>query len=118
MATNYGFSGLKNNQRGSSPSNLFNQVSELNNKLLGGRVLDIVLDDSHPKFQEYGEWNGIGIIEWEKIEEPNASNTKNVAYPLMPHLTNYPLVNEVVLIFSLPNKTQSSIESRLLYFTI
>lgn len=108
MATNYGFSGLKNNQRGSSPSNLFNQVSELNNKLLGGRVLDIVLDDSHPKFQEYGEWNGIGIIEWEKIEEPNASNTKNVAYPLMPHLTNYPLVNEVVLIFSLPNKTQSS----------
>ncbi len=108
MATNYGFSGLKNNQRGSSSNNIFNQISELNNKLLGGRVLDIILDDTHPKFQEYGEWNGIGIIEWEKTEEPNASNTKNVAYPLMPHLTNYPLVNEVVLIFSLPNKTQSS----------
>lgn len=108
MATNYGFSGLKNNQRGASFNNISNQVSELGNKVLGGRVLDIILDDSHPKFQEYGEWNGIGVIEWEKTEEPNASNTKNVAYPLMPHLTNYPLVNEVVLIFSLPNKTQSS----------
>ena len=30
-----------------------------------GRVTDIILDSSHPKFKSYGEWNGIGTIFFE-----------------------------------------------------
>ena len=107
MATNYGFSGLKNNQSNTKPSEIFSQLSTLSEKIIGVRVLDIILDDTHPKFQKYGEWNGIGTIEFEKTDEPNQTNTNNNAIPLLPHLANYPLVNEIVLVFSLPNRTQS-----------
>lgn len=107
MATNYGFTGLKNNQSTSEISGISSQLSILSEKVLGVRVTDIILDDTHPKFEKYGEWNGIGTIEFEKTDEPNSSLNSNNATPLLPHLTSYPLVNEIVLIFSLPNKDQS-----------
>jgi hypothetical protein len=107
MATNYGFTGLKNNQSNSGPSEIFSQLSILSEKVIGVRVLDIILDDTHPKFQKYGEWNGVGTIEFEKTDEPNPSSTNNNAIPLLPHLASYPLVNEIVLVFSLPNREQS-----------
>jgi len=107
MATNYGFSGLKNNQSTSETSGITSQLSILSERVLGVRVTDIILDDTHPKFEKYGEWNGIGTIEFEKTDEPNSSFNRNNALPLLPHLASYPLVNEIVLIFSLPNREQS-----------
>ncbi len=107
MATNYGFSGLKNNQSTSETSGITSQLSILSERVLGVRVTDIILDDTHPKFKKYGEWNGIGTIEFEKTDEPNSSFNSNNALPLLPHLASYPLVNEIVLIFSLPNREQS-----------
>ena len=107
MATNYGFSGLKNNQSTSETSGITSQLSILSERVLGVRVTDIILDDTHPKFEKYGEWNGIGTIEFEKTDEPNSSFNSNNALPLLPHLASYPLVNEIVLIFSLPNREQS-----------
>lgn len=107
MATNYGFTGLKNNQSTSEISGITSQLSILSEKVLGVRVTDIILDDTHPKFEKYGEWNGIGTIEFEKTDEPNSSLNSNNAIPLLPHLASYPLVNEIVLIFSLPNREQS-----------
>ena len=107
MATNYGFTGLKNNQSNSEISEVFSQLAILSEKVIGVRVLDIILDDTHPKFQKYGEWNGIGTIEFEKTDEPNSTSTSNNAIPLLPHLASYPLVNEIVLVFSLPNREQS-----------
>lgn len=107
MATNYGFTGLKNNQSTSEVSGIASQLSLLSEKVLGVRVTDIILDDTHPKFEKYGEWNGIGTIEFEKTDEPNSSLNSNSALPLLPHLASYPLVNEIVVIFSLPNREQS-----------
>lgn len=104
MATNYGFAGLKNNQ--SSRQTLPSPINSTD-RIYNGRVKDIILDSTHPKFYEYGEWNGIGTIEFELASEPNSINGINSATPLMPHLRNYPIVNEFVVILALPSKKQS-----------
>lgn len=69
------------------------------------RVKDIILDNTHPKFKQYGEWNGIGTIEFEEITVNSGGDIKNpIATPLIPYLKNYPLVNEIVLIFKLSSR--------------
>lgn len=121
MAINYGFTGFRNNQKLNQSDNsiLANEISSLSGRVLGVRVKDIILDDTHPKFLKYGEWNGIGTIEYELTDEPNSSSTINVATPLFPNLKNYPLVNEIVLIFALPNRNQSArLDQPIQYFYI
>jgi len=108
MATNYGFTGLNNNlTKGNDNSNILSLLDEVKGKVISGRVVDIVISDTSPKFKDYGQWNGIGTVEFENVSEPNASGTVSVASPLFPHLTNYPIINEILLIFELPDKTQS-----------
>ena len=69
------------------------------------RVKDIILDNTHPKFKQYGGWNGIGTIEFEAITVNSGGNIKNpIATPLIPYLKNYPLINEIVLIFRLASR--------------
>jgi len=114
MATNYGFSGLKNNQSSRQTLPVESNTTE---RIYNGRVKDIILDSTHPKFYDYGEWNGVGTIEFELASEPNKSNAVNKAIPLMPHLRNYPVVNEFVVILSLPSKFQSArTDTPLQYF--
>jgi len=70
-----------------------------------GRVVDIILDETHPKFSQYGGWNSIGTIFFEELDSP--SNSKEgipQARPLFPQLKCLPLVNEIVLLFQLPDK--------------
>lgn len=65
------------------------------------RVLDIILDDTHPKFQQYGGWNGIGTIEFEPIDiSPLFPINPFSAKPLFPSQKSYPLVNEIVIILT------------------
>ena len=72
----YGFSALNqnlnpNNNNGFAVSQALSQA----NLIQAVRVLSIVLDESHPRFKELGEWNGLGIIEYETINNPVASST-------------------------------------------
>lgn len=67
------------------------------------RVLSIILDKSHPKFKEYGEWNSLGYIEYEDILNPLKTISPPIAKPINPNLKNYPLINEIVWILSLPD---------------
>ena len=80
--------------------------SDVNNTFQSYRVKDIILDDTHPKFKQYGGWNGIGTIEFEAITvNSGGENIKlPVATPLLPYLKNYPLVNEIVLVFRLVSR--------------
>ena len=63
-------------------------------------------------WDEVGQWAGIGTIKFQLMDQPtqiaNAtrSNTTNIAKPLLPNNKNYPLVNELVLLFKLPDNTQ------------
>ena len=97
-------SGLANfSTKSESSSNVISNSP--NNIFQSFRVKDIILDNTHPKFKQYGEWNGIGTIEFEAITVNSGGDIKNpIATPLIPYLKNYPLVNEIVLIFQLSNR--------------
>ena len=97
---NRGFAALNNkfNQE-------FSGIEDFGGLVSSVRVVDIVLDNQHPKFSDYGGWNGIGTINFEEVSI-NSFEKKDlgVATPLLPFLKNYPLINEIVLIFTLPSR--------------
>ena len=72
-------------------------------QIINARVVDIILDETHPTWDIFGGWNGIGTIEFVLLENINQQDT-TTAIPLFPQLKNYPLINETVLIFSFPNR--------------
>ena len=86
-----------------------NTSQAVSNIFIPVRVLGIVLDENHPLFSYLGGWNALGTIQYETISQPiigvfNEGN-KDIprALPATPNLKNYPLINEIVYIVSLPN---------------
>lgn len=69
-------------------------------KLRPVRVLDIILDSSHPEYEKYGREDSIGAIKYSYVESPtNPDPTANpVAFPLNSSIRQYPLKNEIVLL--------------------
>jgi len=69
-------------------------------------------DTTDPKtFKKYGGWSSLGGIFFSRINTPNPSKdftTDSFAKPLFPHEKNYPLKNEIVYIFSLPDSNIQS----------
>lgn len=90
-------------QPGNNPD--VEKLSQLMSKVKGGiqvgRVTDIILNDQYPEFNKYGGPNGIGTIFYELNNFIGGEN--GIAKPFFPQLSAYPLVNEMVLIFKLPN---------------
>jgi len=84
-----------------SPPPLKDMSISINSKI--GRVKDIILDENHPLFSQYGGWDGMGLILFENIEKGATTNIL-FAKPLYPQNKNYPLLNELVLLFLLPNQ--------------
>ena len=72
-------------------------------KIFSSRVRDIILDGSHPLFDEFGQWNGIGTIFIEPVVQPNRKEEIPLipAYPAFPNIKQYPLINELVPIIYL-----------------
>jgi hypothetical protein len=69
-----------------------------------GRVVSIVLDETHPRFKELGEWNGLGTIEYIPVDKPiPPSQIYPIARPIDSSIKNFPLINEIVFISSLPD---------------
>ena len=76
IGSKFGFAGQ--NQSYSSDSSLASinrRIENLANKLIPARVIDVILDETHPNFLNLGEWNSIGIIKYELIKSAN-ENTK------------------------------------------
>lgn len=105
MATQYGFSAFNKTQNPQQPSDLAQMISSLGNQITPVRVKSIVLTSDHPRFKELGEWNSLGAIEFQFVNNPQnaASGNYSVAYPLYPNVKNYPLINEIVFLISLPS---------------
>lgn len=88
------------------------------------RVLDIILDNTHPRFVEYGEWNSIGTIFYEDATFPtsilDSSNPviPNVpAFPIFPNIKQYPLINEITYVVMLPgNNLMDNVNSQVAYY--
>lgn len=105
MATQYGFPSFNKTQNPQQPSDLAQMISSLGNQITPVRVKSIVLTSDHPRFKELGEWNSLGAIEFQFVNNPQnaVSGNYSVAYPLYPNTKNYPLINEIVFLISLPS---------------
>jgi hypothetical protein len=112
--------GIVNSTKGtsqSSPSvNFQTQIDNLKGQSVAARVTDIVLDENHPRFNDVGQWNGIGAIFYELVNQSGTSTNFNYALPYDSQLKTYPLVNEIVLLFSLPNQQMGSNTTNTSYF--
>lgn len=95
----YGFNNFITNQTLTQLGN----VSSASPGIKAVRVKDIILDENHPLFAEFGEWNGLGTIFFEEVKGGNQPNpTKVPAKPAFPNQKYFPLINEIVYIFNLP----------------
>ena len=118
----FGPAGTYQNTFNVNPSSLAN-LGRGDIRIIPIRVLDIILDNSHPKFKEYGEWNSIGTIFYEEayygLSAISNNSTSNViAVPLLPNIKQYPLINELTYVIFLPgaNITENPNSSVAYYF--
>ena len=99
-----GFAALNDNLNQVDISGLAVKSIDLNDTFQTGRVLNVILDENSNNFKSYGEWNGIGTIEFELVNhQATREGGKTIATPLLSNSKKYPLVNELVLIFRLPD---------------
>jgi hypothetical protein len=91
-------------------------ASNAKGKVVAARVLDIVLDEKHKDYELVGQWNGIGAIFYEIVNKSGTKSYPNFALPYDSQLKTYPLVNEIVLLISLPNQSIGSVSSNESYF--
>ena len=75
--------------------------------IVPARVVDVILDSSHPEFEEFGHFAAIGAIKYaiigKNLKEDNPKSLP-IAFPLQSHIKHIPLRNEVVLIISSPSE--------------
>jgi len=79
------------------------QILPSDTKLIAVRITDIILDPSHDRFEDFGQYDSIGTIFYTTLNQSNPS-TDSTAKPLFSFIKNYPLINEVVLIMSSGDK--------------
>ncbi len=93
--------GVKQDKR-----SLSNSLNESPYNISPVRVTRVILNEKdYPNlFKKLGEWGSLGAIFYDDIDTPAPTFIEeNVAYPLFPHLKNYPLTNELVFIINLPS---------------
>lgn len=123
MGHKFGFASV-NSQLNSGKDNqsaINQQLNALASNMISARVTDIILDDQHPEFNNFGQWAGVGTIFFEAIEgSPDKIDISisNTASPLLPYLKNYPVVNELVLLFFVPDKNVNLNSNTKQYFYI
>ena len=105
MTVKYGFGSMFSGFDTTNKNYTINTALALNNLIRAVRVKSIILDETHPRFIEAGEWNGLGTIEYDSVSTPNLfpSTIWPLAKPVSPNTKALPLVNEIVYLISLPN---------------
>ena len=108
----YGISALTSTTETPQPPKVNNSV-----EITSVRIKDIILNDTHPQFSNYGEWNGLGTIFYDDVSFPFGVDSVNIAIPLHSNQKLYPLINEVVpLIFLTSWDAQSNTNITQAYY--
>ena len=82
-----------------------NSRININSELSSGtpaRVIDIIMDESHPSFRDYGD---IGAIRYRLVDEAGREQdikSLEIAYPVSRNYFTFPLLNEIVLLHTAP----------------
>ena len=102
----------------SSTKNNFNPKNPLpTQKIINGRVTDIILSTDHPKYNEVG--NKIGTIFFQPVPISNNKNIPNslpFAFPLNFHTITYPVVDEIVSLIESPFNLNNSESNKCFYY--
>jgi hypothetical protein len=82
---------------------------DLKELIISGRVTNINLNSNSTIFSTTDEWQGVGTIQFQPVggpvnEQTLNSSGLNYAKPLFAQIKNYPLVNEIVILFKLPSR--------------
>lgn len=88
-----------------------------NIEILPVRVIDIILDPSHPEYEKYDFGTSIGAIKYSLIDrkvDTEDTTTLPVAFPINRFFTNYPLKNEIVFIIRGPKNTNTPDKNKFL----
>ena len=76
-----GFGGLNQNFNSSNlnKEDILSQLDTLNAQFITARVTDIIISNTHPLFNEYGGWSGLGTVFFEPINNlVSKSTTKTI----------------------------------------
>jgi hypothetical protein len=105
IGSKFGFAGQNQSYSpDSSLTSINRRIEDLANRLIPARVIDVILDETHPDFLNLGEWNSIGIIKYELINFPEGEQvTRKIAKPLLANIKTFPLKNEIVFLIRLPD---------------
>lgn len=91
--------------------NLPNSNNENKNLKLAVRVVDVILDNSHPEWAKFGKEQCIGAIKFIPLGldiDSTDPSTLPVAFPESTGMRLYPLKNEIVFINSSPDFTTTN----------
>lgn len=110
MAIKHGISRINGTFVNSTKNSL---TSPSSGGMFKGIVTDIILNDQHPLFKDYGEWGCIGSVQFQPIDLKPSSflpslpsqggkkGLKLIAKPLTSNNIVYPTVNEICFFFSI-----------------
>tara|TARA_B110000503_G_scaffold44927_1_gene73380 strand:- start:1497 stop:2657 length:1161 start_codon:yes stop_codon:yes gene_type:complete len=88
------------------------------------RVVDVILDSTHPEYEKYGRTNSIGAVKYSIVDreiDVSDPSTLPVAFPISSNIRFLPLKNEVVLLTDGPTVESSnslSTDSHKYYTTV
>ena len=88
------------------------------------RVVDVILDATHPEYEKYGRSNAIGAIKYsiaDRAIDVSDPSTLPVAFPISSNIRFLPLKNEIVLLTDGPTVEASnnlSTDSHKYYTTV
>ena len=96
------------------------RIGSSNLQFAAVRVLDVILDLSHPYAEHYGGYDSIGTISYSRLDDNTPLETpwinKNSAVPLFSFVKKYPLINEIIIIVSTYDKNMYGNNSRTDYY--
>ena len=103
--TDKGFYGAVNSAAGQRGNYITaEEFNEFTSKFVKARVVDIIYDENSPNFNNQGSWNGLGTIEYQLVNFQGPSKkSRGFARPMYGNLVQYPLKNEIVFLFKLPD---------------
>ena len=85
------------NSQTSAVSDISSVLGKLKGGIQIGRVKDIILNTDYPNIDKFGGDTAIGTIKFELTDF--RSSKEQLAKPLVPQVSAYPLINELVLLF-------------------
>jgi hypothetical protein len=120
IGSKFGFAGINQPYKSEALiDSIKRQIDDLSNKLIPARVVDIILDETHPDFEGLGGWNSIGIIKYELINSLEGEQTiRKIAKPLLSNIKTIPLKNEIIFLIKLPdaNSLNSLTDNEIYYY--